>query len=75
MAAIHQTASRFRTTTPPAEISRTIISQVSRITGVSHPQQGRGNTQVIGRCFARNSHGTNVLCTFAHESGILRGVK
>jgi hypothetical protein len=75
MAAIHQAPSRLRITTPPADISRTIIPQVSRITGVSHPRPRRGNTQVTLRRFARNSNGTNVLCTFAHESGILRGVK
>jgi hypothetical protein len=75
MAAIHQAPPRLRITTPPAEISRTIIPQVSRITGVSHPRRGRGNTQVTLWHFARNSNGTNVLCTFAHESGILIGMK
>jgi hypothetical protein len=71
MAAIHQAPSRLRTTTPPAEISRTIIPQVSRITGVSHPLLRRGNTQVTRWRFARNLDGTNVLCSFPRESGIL----
>src|SRR5579872_4746233 len=40
MAAIHQLPSLFRRTTPPAEISRTITSQLSRNTGVSSRPAG-----------------------------------
>jgi hypothetical protein len=71
MAAIHQAPSRLRITTPPADISRTMIPQVSRITGVSHPLRRRGNTLVTRSRFARNSDGTNVLCSFPCGSGIL----
>src|SRR5579871_232308 len=68
--ATHQRPSCRLITTPPAEISRTIQSQLSRITGLRHPLM-QGNPQVTSAAPLRNLDGTKVDCTPRRKNGIL----